>query len=167
MIYFSVLGSCDVLGKSVSKLSVINLNIKTCALLLITLIDFFSFPNWLLGNNRKEDNLPASALQFSNSLNAVPAKLAKERARLNTHGLITQSECTIWCSALPAGIRAASEIEWGLISLWGGSRLQVDAHMHKPQLCRAQRLETSLRPRPSAAASSRAPLNQIITEVPE
>lgn len=46
---------CDVLGAPVSKLPGINLNIKTCALSLKALIDYFSFPTWLLQNNGNED----------------------------------------------------------------------------------------------------------------
>lgn len=53
-----------------------------------------------------------------------------------------------------AGIRAAGKAELGLISLWGGSRLQVDARMHKPQLCRAKCLETSSGPNPREAAEA-------------
>lgn len=57
----------------------------------------------------------AATGKFPHFLKAVPEKLTKERARLNTHGLITQSECTIWCSALPGwGLELRLRLNWAL-----------------------------------------------------
>lgn len=67
---FFFLSSCDILGKSVSKLSDINLNIETHALLLNILIYFFSFPNWLEQNNCTGNTsllLPCVILTFAKS----------------------------------------------------------------------------------------------------
>lgn len=137
-------------------------------MLLNILIYFFSFPNWPAQKQFNGDTLPPLPCAVLTPPTAAPGKLATERAQLHGNGLI-QHNLSVLSRVLlcRAGTRAASETELGLISLWGGSRLQLDAHMHKPQRRGAERPASSSCPNPSEAAPSRAPLNQIITGAAE
>lgn len=76
--FLFVFSSHDVLGKSISKLSDINLNTRTRALLLNIPISFFSYPNWLVQNHCNEDTWSLPPCVSLTSLKIAPVKLAKE-----------------------------------------------------------------------------------------
>ena len=77
----------NVLGKSVSKLSDRNLNVKAHTLLLNILIYFFSFPNWPVQKQFHGDTSSPLPCVILTPSTAAPEKLAKERAQLHGKGL--------------------------------------------------------------------------------